>query len=292
MYWNQNQGLRAVILNDSKVDIQIIGFAVEKNHKDAPEVDNSKVSNYTIHYVLDGKGYIIFKGKKIILNKGSLFVTFPNQQIRLRQDREEPWKIGWIVCDGLKVADYLDRIGITPDNPYLKLEDDKRLQTIFSVTPYDCAKEYAISDAIALSAFYQFIVMVHMQNPNREERGTKSYSESHVERAIEYISQNYSNPQLTLTVTAEAIGVSPKYLSSIFKKTTKIPFSKFVLNKRISAANALIEEGCHVVSEVAYKVGFSSPYYFSNVYKKYNTESPRAHIKQFSNNGKNDKENN
>lgn len=290
MYWNQNQGLRAVIFNDAKVDVQIIGFAVEKNHKDAPEVDNSTVNHYTIHYILDGKGYIIFKGKKTELNKGTLFVTFPNQPIRLRQDPEESWKIGWIVCDGLKVAEYLERIGITPDNPYAELEDDKRLQTLFSFTPYDCSKDYAISDAIALSAFYQLLVIIYKQNPHNVESVTKRQSEPHVERAIEYINQNYTNPSLNLEIVADAIGISPKYLSSIFKKTTKVPFSKYLLNKRISAANALIEEGCHVVSEVAYKVGFSSPYYFSNVYKKYNTDSPRTHIKLFSKKDKNDKE--
>ena len=290
MYWNQNQGLRAVILNGAKIDVQIIGFAVEKNHKDAPEVDNSTVNHYTVHYILDGKGYIIINGEKIEVNKGTVFVTFPNQNIKLRQDAENPWRLGWIVCDGLMVAEYLERIGITPDNPYMLLEDNKQLQTLFSITPYNCSKDYKISDAIALSAFYQLLVIIYNQIPHSAESVTKRYSNPHVERAIEYINQNYSDPTLNLSVVADAIGVSPKYLSSIFKKATNTPFSKFLLNKRISAANALFEEGCKVVSEVAYKVGFSSPYYFSNVYKIYNTDSPRTHIKQFSKKDKNDTE--
>lgn len=288
MYWNQNKGIRAVILSDAKVDVHIVGFAVEKNHKDAAEVDNSSVNHFTIHYILEGKGYLVLHGKKHILQKDTLFVTFPNQNVRLRQDTEESWKIGWIVLDGLKVPEYLERADITPEHPYRVLEEDKNIQSLFSVTPYECAADFKFSDTIALSAFYRIMCAIYRQTPALSDSPRQRQSEQHVARAIEFINQNYSDPTLNLENVADSVGVSPKYLSSIFKKSTKVSFSKYLLNKRLSAANDLMEKGCRSVSEVAYKVGFSSPYYFSNVYKKYNTDSPSIHIKIFAKKNEND----
>ncbi|MGM9666149.1 MAG: AraC family transcriptional regulator [Eubacteriales bacterium] len=279
MYWNLNKGVRAVIINDTNVDVHIVGFAVENNHKDAPEVDNNKVNHFTIHYILEGRGYLILRGVKHELKKDTMFVTFPNQDVKLRQNHNESWKIGWFVCDGLKVPEYLERIGITPDKPYIKLQENKNIRSLFSLTPYQCSKNYNISDAIALSAFYKILIEVYKQNPSDSVSVSKRSDEQYVANAIEYINQNYSDPSLRLETVSEFIGISPKYLSSIFKKVSKVSFTKFLLNKRLSAANALMEEGCRVVSEVAYKVGFSSPYYFSNVYKKYNKDSPSEHIK-------------
>lgn len=280
MYWNLNKGVRSIILNGSNVDVHIVGFAVESNHKDAPEVDNNGVNQFTIHYILEGSGYLTLRGTKHKLEKDTIFVTFPNQDVKLRQDTAESWKIGWIVCDGLKVAEYLARIGITPEKTYLKLQENTTIRTLFSSTPYLCAKNYPISDAIALSAFYQILIEVYKQNPSASAAVSKRSDEQYVANAIEFINQNYSDPSLRLETVSEFIGISPKYLSLIFKKVTKTSFTKYLLNKRLASANALMEEGCRVVSEIAYKVGFSSPYYFPNVYKKYNKDSPSEHIKR------------
>lgn len=281
MYWNKNKGIRAVISNTTQVDVHIIGFAVEQNHRDAPEVNNKNVNSFTIHYLLDGHGYLIQNEKKHELRKGTIFVTFPNQNVQHRQDSVDSWKVGWIVCDGLKVAGYLERCGITPEHPFIHLDDDKELQELFSRTPYKCVEYYGMSDVIALAAFYQILISLYKYQPNQVNNKKRRTEEQHVANAIEYINQNYMNSELSLATVAGAIGITSKYLSAIFKRITNISFTRHLLNKRLSAANALIEEGHTVVSEIAYKVGFSSPYYFSNVYKKYNTDSPRTHIKQY-----------
>ena len=45
----------------------------------------------------------------------------------------------------------------------------------------------------------------------------------------------------------------------------------------MQAAIHLLNTTDKTISEIAYAIGFSDPYYFSNVFKKYSHSSPTAH---------------
>lgn len=274
----KNTGIRAPIQSQSEVDVHIAGFAVETNDPEADTVDNNTVNQYTVHYVLEGRGTVIIDGVVNEVHKDDFFVTFPNLNIQLRQDPVCSWTIGWIVCDGLKVRDYLRRIGITPKKCILSLKPDKELRTLFSKTPYSCIASPDFSDIIALGAFFDIIARISDQLPKRERRTLRTMEEQHVASAIEYINRNYQNPSLNLTMVASAVCISPKYLSNIFRRVTGISFTHHLVSKRIAAAADLIAGGETVVSVIAEECGFSSPYYFSNVFRRYNTDSPKKHI--------------
>jgi YesN/AraC family two-component response regulator len=101
-----------------------------------------------------------------------------------------------------------------------------------------------------------------------------------VNRALKFIAQNYSNPNLNIKIVASNVGIHESYLSRLIKSYTKLTFTTYLTNTRINAAVEFIDNGNYFVSDVAYKAGFSDPYYFSKVFKKFNTISPRDHIKK------------
>jgi two-component system response regulator YesN len=97
--------------------------------------------------------------------------------------------------------------------------------------------------------------------------------------AKRYIEENIYK-KLSLNDVADAIDISPNYLSSIFKKYNAIGFNNYITIMKIRKARELLSEGNLKVYEVSDMLGFSSPYYFSTVYKKVTGESPteKLHI--------------
>ncbi len=93
----------------------------------------------------------------------------------------------------------------------------------------------------------------------------------------EYIEQNLDG-RLLLNEVAEVFGLSPAYLSSIFKKNTDVGFSEFVSTRKIEKAKELLLKEDMKVYEVSDALGFESAYYFSKVFKKVEGMSPREYV--------------
>ncbi|MBE5829712.1 MAG: response regulator [Butyrivibrio sp.] len=93
----------------------------------------------------------------------------------------------------------------------------------------------------------------------------------------EYIDLNL-NGKLQLNEVAEVFGLSPAYLSVLFKKSTESGFSEYVNTKKIDKAKEMLLSGDMKIYEVADALGFESAYYFSKVFKKVDGHSPREYI--------------
>lgn len=92
--------------------------------------------------------------------------------------------------------------------------------------------------------------------------------------AIQYIEANYHREGLSLSEVAQAVHVSPVYLSIMFKKERNINFSDFLNEIRMKTAMNLLRQSNLKSYEVAERVGYSNPQYFSVCFKKYTGYSP------------------
>ena len=105
----------------------------------------------------------------------------------------------------------------------------------------------------------------------------KSYKDNVITNIQKYIEVHIED-RLLLNEVAGVFGLSPNYLSSLFKKTCNIGFTEYVTQKKISLAkNMLLEENLKIY-EVADRLGFESAFYFSKVFKKVEGISPREFI--------------
>ncbi|MDR2738516.1 MAG: response regulator [Treponema sp.] len=99
-----------------------------------------------------------------------------------------------------------------------------------------------------------------------------------VKRSIDFIQQNYAK-NISLSDAAENAEVSHSYLSFIFKQETGINFNTWLSRYRIEEAKKLLQETNMRIYEIAEKVGFANPYYFSKVFKEFTG----VHCKEFRN---------
>ncbi|ANU45394.1 DNA-binding response regulator [Enterocloster clostridioformis] len=102
----------------------------------------------------------------------------------------------------------------------------------------------------------------------------KTYKDHVVTNVQKYI-QNHIEERLSLNEVAAVFGLSPNYLSSLFKKTCTIGFSEYITQKKITRAKSLLLDQDVKIYEVADRLGFDSAFYFSKVFKKVEGISPR-----------------
>jgi two-component system response regulator YesN len=62
--------------------------------------------------------------------------------------------------------------------------------------------------------------------------------------------------------------MNPNYLSTLFKKVTGKSFVDYLTEYRIEMAKAFLKKGDIKINDIASKVGYSNPGYFTKTFKK------------------------
>lgn|GEM_PF-2242297 len=88
-----------------------------------------------------------------------------------------------------------------------------------------------------------------------------------VDIVVDYIQKKYMD-EVFLSDAAQKAGITPAYLSTLFKQTLGQNFVDYLNAVRIEKACALLKDSRLKTYEVAYRVGFRDEKYFTKVFKK------------------------
>ncbi|WP_123041539.1 response regulator [Cohnella candidum] len=86
--------------------------------------------------------------------------------------------------------------------------------------------------------------------------------------ARQHIEEHYGDPDLSVEGVAARLFINPSYLRAVFKKTYGMTAGEYLIHVRMTKAKELIG-GPLRLSDVAEKVGFSDPGYFSKSFRKF-----------------------
>lgn len=106
-------------------------------------------------------------------------------------------------------------------------------------------------------------------------RTTKSF----MERATEVLEHNYMNSEFGINEFALALGMSRSLVSKRLNAETGQSTSQFIRNYRLSVARKLLLENFakRNITEIAYKVGFDDPKYFTRCFTRKYGSSPSSY---------------
>ncbi|MDR0671974.1 MAG: helix-turn-helix domain-containing protein [Oscillospiraceae bacterium] len=140
------------------------------------------------------------------------------------------------------------------------------------------AMEYLLKPT-ATSDILRAIWSVYKREPPRGNEQKKSaVLNSFISNALDYMNRHYPD-ELTLTIVAEHIGITPNYLSTLFKRTLGCGFIDCLNQIRVERACDYFVDNKMKTYEVAYKVGYRDEKYFSTVFKKTKGMSPSEYRK-------------
>lgn len=109
----------------------------------------------------------------------------------------------------------------------------------------------------------------------RREEAEESVREGGIIEEIQaFLEENYYCEISLNELAATKYFMNPNYLSRLFKARTGMGFSKYLLGLRMRKAEQLLESGDRSINEVALMVGYTSPSYFIQNFKKYYGKTP------------------
>lgn len=102
-----------------------------------------------------------------------------------------------------------------------------------------------------------------------ETNNTTSMDKEFIEKVLSYINERIGDPDLNVESLASQLNLSRSQFYRKIKALTNQTANEFIRNIRLLKAKQMIEMGNSNISEVCYKVGFSSPSYFTKCFKSY-----------------------
>lgn len=92
--------------------------------------------------------------------------------------------------------------------------------------------------------------------------------------AIIMIKKEFSNIDLSLSLVAENLKISPAYLSTLFKIEMGVNFSKYVTNLRLEKSKTLLLQTSLKIAEISKRVGYLNDSYYISLFKAKEGISP------------------
>lgn len=124
-----------------------------------------------------------------------------------------------------------------------------------------------INSILTIDQLYSFVISKISILLDNLISKRKSKNEKIVEAVKNIIEQEY-NKNISLDSVSDMVHLSSCYLSSLFSQEFGITFKDYLINTRISKAKEFLANPDTKVYEVAEKVGYQDPHYFSQIFKK------------------------
>ena len=108
-----------------------------------------------------------------------------------------------------------------------------------------------------------------------------------MEEVMDVMEKNYDNSEFGVQELADALGVSRSVLSKNLSKETGLPTAQFIRNYRLDISRKMMADKTsnRNITEIAYRVGFNDPKYFTRCFTKQFGISPTAYKDQLDSQG-------
>jgi len=201
-----------------------------------------------------GEAVLRVEGAEYKLTPGTLFVTFPYQKYEIAENQN--FTFLYITFDGEAAIKLLSQFGIDKDHAVYKEFGhltDFWMTSIRRVNP---------SNILVLTESVLLYTLSYVGQHRSEACTNRNFA-----GILEYVDNNFADPELSVSKVADIFGFSGKYLSALFVKNTDMKFTDYLAKIRIERAAEILRKGEMPIAQLAVKCGYTDPFYFSKVFK-------------------------
>lgn len=158
------------------------------------------------------------------------------------------------------------------DSPVMRISGDARIRSTIHAIIWELSNRKSGYEEAALLNYAQLLILLGRHDCNDDD--TLALPSS-LAKAVAAIRRDAFGRLDFVAVAAEA-GITDRQLRKLFAAHMGCSPSDFLLRLRIDRAVALLTFGEHSVKEVCFACGFSSPQYFTRVFRKATGSGPAA----------------
>lgn len=240
-----------------------------KGHADGYYFDVSKgrtLNEYQLLYLTEGEGtFQSAHQRETRIKEGDLFLLFPGEWHSYHPDPKTGWKSYWIGFKGRNMDDRVRAGFLSPTKPIYHVGFSDDIVHLYKDAYETAIREAAYSQQVLAGLVNHIIGVMYSLERNIELNRNQGHVDM-VNRARLRIRENLES-SLTIQQVAEDLGVSYSNFRKLFKEYTGISPATYQQDLRLQRAKELLSTTDMSVKEIAYRLNFESPDYFSAKFK-------------------------
>lgn len=230
-------------------------------------------------YIESGKGLHTINHKTFSISTGDLFLLSPNDTHSLQPLEDSKDQLYWINCLILPEFIDFDFNQFPSEYKYLGVYGFE-MRFIFN----EMSKEFYSKEPEYLKKIkaYLTIIIVELirilKNPEKYSRYTNIRKHFLLQNALSFIHLNYKE-DINLTTIISNLGISPSYLSKIFKENLGLSVISYINQYRMQESCRLLRDSSMTIGQVAIQSGFNDVKFFYTFFKRHLKLSPGKYRK-------------
>ena len=221
--------------------------------------------DYTIHYVLSGKG--TFNGNPVKKNQG--FLVYDGMLAMHAADKEEPWELLWITMNGENIEAIFEEYNADPNTGIFDYISPQLVS--------ETVKEICRHKKPDMRSTRLLEIFLRLHNHciiNTEQISESKNSQSYTDWAIRYIHSNIHR-EITVSELTDRLGISQQYLYNLFTERFGLSPKQYIMSQKLEMAKKLLSDTDMSITEVANSVGYYDPLTFSRMFLSREKLSPQ-----------------
>ena len=240
-----------------------------KGHADGYyfQIDKGRTLNeYQLLYNPEGEG--VFESAhcpKTILKPGDMFLLFPGEWHSYHPNPRMGWKSYWIGFKGKNMDDRVKAGFLSPEKPIYHVGYSAVIETLYK-RAFEAAMEEAAYAQQMMAGLVNHLIGIMYSLERNIELNKNQQQVDMVGKARLRIRESLES-DVTIQKIAEELGVSYSNFRKLFKEYTGLSPATYQQELRLLRAKELLSTTELSIKEIAYRLNFESPDYFSAKFK-------------------------
>jgi len=272
------------LLNYQSIDFKSVYYFKRKYRRDY-EYGPHKHSRIEINYVERGRCTMHLDNDIVDFNEGSCMVIFPGIQHYFRSGDKSGVSLIQLEFEISNLNKFFKiyhehqsfsfLINLkTNSNKYIKFNSIVGVKSCIERI-IDEENNKAENYKTIIDLYYRELILLLSREINKQLNFENVINNEYLIKALEFINGSFCNENIKIEDIARNCNISSRYLRLLFKEHLKLGPIEYINKLKVNGAKKCLTSDLNSsVKEIAYKTGFSSPQYFSMVFKKYSGFSP------------------
>lgn len=276
-------------LNISKADkdfglwVSTVGYQSVKPYTNYPSLEHPSgyyfntvkgrvLDEYQLIFISRGEGILTTEHyDNMKIKQGKLIMIFPNKWHTYYPIKEKGWDEYYIGINGPIIETLISRVPVLiQENQILDIGLNEELETLFRKAIIAAQNDKQLNQQYLVGIAMHIIGLILSANFNKNDENEINQK---IELAISIMNKNI-NQEIDVIQMANDLNMSYSYFRKAFKKYTGISPNHYFQDLKINKAKELLYSTNISVKEICFELGYNSPEYFTNLFKKKTQKSP------------------